>query len=493
MTPSLSMVAGHVARRGSADGPAGWWRIRAVVDGGVVVGCVAATGEAAAASNRVPRPYSRGVEPQRPDGPYVPAVDHSDGSPPRAAACHRDLTTTSVRASLPTILTGPAHDPPLPRVCSAGSVHRWGAALAGAAICLAAALPAVAHTELIGSSPADGATLTTPPAEVLLEFSEAVQAEFGQVAVLDDADVHHEQGNPQIVGATVTQGVDELSAGTYRISYRVGSADGHPITGTLTFTVTAAAETTPPDAPSTTPTPVATSVDPHEGMNHADHPGDGHAGGGVRCRKRRRAAVCGRGCRGGRRARRGPVRRAGSTPASGRADGGGGGARTVMATATRASSAGPSTRRWGSAAVAALLVVLVVGLLLGGGGSATPVAGLPDPGALTRWGLPVAKAILDGAVAVTIGLILLAALLPAPGGELGRDALRALRAASNAAAVWAVAAAVVYLLTLSDLIGVPCGTRSPARPSPVTPRALPRAGPTPRCSFLLSLWSLRPA
>ena len=84
-------------------------------------------------------------------------------------------------------------------------MHRWGAALAGAAICLAAALPAVAHTELIGSSPADGATLTTPPAEVLLEFSEAVQAEFGQVAVLDDADVHHEQGNPQIVGAKVTQ------------------------------------------------------------------------------------------------------------------------------------------------------------------------------------------------------------------------------------------------------------------------------------------------
>jgi hypothetical protein len=155
------------------------------------------------------------------------------------------------------------------------SVRRWGAALAGAAVCLVAALPAVAHTELIGSSPADGATLTTPPAKVLLEFSEPVQTEFGQVAVLDDADVHYEQGNPQIVGATVTQGVDELSAGTYRISYRVGSADGHPITGTLTFTVTAAtAEPTPPDAPSTTPTPVATSVDPHEGVNHADHPGE---------------------------------------------------------------------------------------------------------------------------------------------------------------------------------------------------------------------------
>ena len=172
--------------------------------------------------------------------------------------------------------------------CTAGAPH-WPVRR----YVLVAALPAVAHTELIGS-PADGATLTTPPAEVLLEFSEAVQAEFGQVAVLDDADVHHEQGNPQIVGKG--DAGSRRALGTYRISYRVGSADGHPITGTLTFTVTAAAaETTPPDAPPTTPTPVATSVDPHEGMNHADQPSESDHAGGVRCRKRRRAAVCGRG------------------------------------------------------------------------------------------------------------------------------------------------------------------------------------------------------
>ena len=126
-----------------------------------------------------------------------------------------------------------------------------------------------------------------------------------------------------------------------------------------------------------------------------------------------------------------------------------------MATATRVSSDGPSTRQWGLAAVAASLTVLVVALLLGSGGSSVAAEGLPDPGALTRWGLPVAKAILDGAAAVTVGLLLLAVLLPAPRGELGTDALRALRAASNAAAVWAAAAAVVYLLTFSDLVGAP--------------------------------------
>ena len=126
-----------------------------------------------------------------------------------------------------------------------------------------------------------------------------------------------------------------------------------------------------------------------------------------------------------------------------------------MATATRVSPDGPSTRQWGLAAAAASLTVLVVALVMGGGGSSVPIEALPDPGALTRWGLPVAKAILDGAAAVTVGLLLLAVLLPAPRGELGADALQALRAASNAAAVWAAAAAVVYLLTFSDLVGEP--------------------------------------
>jgi methionine-rich copper-binding protein CopC len=143
-------------------------------------------------------------------------------------------------------------------------VHRWGAALVGAAICVAVAVPAAAHVELIGSSPADGATLTTAPAEVLLEFSEPVQTEFGQVVVLDDTGAHHEQGDPQTVGAIVTQSLDKLVPGAYQISYRVGAADGHPITGALTFTVASAPAVSEPNP--------STSSDPHEGMDHADHP-----------------------------------------------------------------------------------------------------------------------------------------------------------------------------------------------------------------------------
>jgi copper resistance protein C len=139
--------------------------------------------------------------------------------------------------------------------------HRLRAAAPGvlvAVFALTGAIPAAAHNELVGSTPPDGATVVTAPPEIVLEFDQPVQAQFSQVVVLDTADRHHERGEPLIEGATITQGLGDLAPGIYRISYRVGSADGHPITGTLTFTVAAAA----------TPTAAATSAlppDPHEG------------------------------------------------------------------------------------------------------------------------------------------------------------------------------------------------------------------------------------
>ncbi|HJU96595.1 MAG TPA: copper resistance protein CopD, partial [Jiangellaceae bacterium] len=114
----------------------------------------------------------------------------------------------------------------------------------------------------------------------------------------------------------------------------------------------------------------------------------------------------------------------------------------------------PSARRWGVTAAAVSLAVLLAALVWGGGTTAV-VPGLPDPGALTRWGLPVAKVVLDGASAVTVGMLALAVMLPTRRGEMGRDGLLAMRAAAIAAVVWASAAGVVHLLTLSDLVGLP--------------------------------------
>ena len=104
-----------------------------------------------------------------------------------------------------------------------------------------------------------------------------------------------------------------------------------------------------------------------------------------------------------------------------------------MATSThsRPVVAAPSTRRWGLTAAAVSLAVLLAALTLGGG-SAEAVPGLPDPGGLTRWGLPVAKVMLDGASAVTVGMLALAVMLPSRRGEMGRDGLLAMRTAAIA-------------------------------------------------------------
>jgi len=122
-----------------------------------------------------------------------------------------------------------------------------------------------------------------------------------------------------------------------------------------------------------------------------------------------------------------------------------------------ASAPAPPARRWAGAAIGAAVLTLLVALALGGGAVGYVLPGLTDPGVATRWGLPVAKLVLDGAGAVTVGLLLLAVLLPARKDELHADALRAIRLAAAWAGVWAFAVLVTHLLTLSDLVGLPLG------------------------------------
>ena len=121
----------------------------------------------------------------------------------------------------------------------------------GAGLLLGIPATAAAHTELRSSSPASGATLDATPATVVLTFNQAVQTEFAQVAVLDNAQAHLETGAASVVGENVTQAVMPLSAGPYTVSWRVVAADGHPVTGTFAFTVAA------PPVVSPTSTPIA--------------------------------------------------------------------------------------------------------------------------------------------------------------------------------------------------------------------------------------------
>ncbi|WP_155850254.1 cytochrome c oxidase assembly protein [Arthrobacter sp. Br18] len=81
---------------------------------------------------------------------------------------------------------------------------------------------------------------------------------------------------------------------------------------------------------------------------------------------------------------------------------------------------------------AGLLLVLVpltaVAVLAAAGAAGPPGLGLPDPGPVTRWGTPVARALHDSAAALTIGFLV-------------------------AASVWAVSGAAVVTLAYSNVAG----------------------------------------
>ncbi|KXC05130.1 copper resistance CopC family protein [Microbacterium hominis] len=110
-------------------------------------------------------------------------------------------------------------------------------ALAGTSV-LVTALPAAAHDELLGSTPASGEALTDAPAEVTLTFSAEVLTIGAAVIVADGADRDWVADAPVVRDGTVTVSLDpQLPTGGYEIRWRVVSQDGHPISGIIPFTV----------------------------------------------------------------------------------------------------------------------------------------------------------------------------------------------------------------------------------------------------------------
>ena len=108
---------------------------------------------------------------------------------------------------------------------------------------LCAAGPASAHDSAEGSSPADGATVATPPAEVSVTFNQNPLGLGSQVRVNDPAGTDWADGKVEIVDNVATQKLREgAPAGKYTVQWRVVSSDSHPIEGTFTFTATAGAE-----------------------------------------------------------------------------------------------------------------------------------------------------------------------------------------------------------------------------------------------------------
>lgn len=146
--------------------------------------------------------------------------------------------------------------------------------LCGLALLLGAGT-AAAHTRLLGSDPADGARLDTAPQRVSLEFNEAMQPDFSTITVVGPDGAEFQTGAVTADGRVVSTGVSPLgAAGRYEIGYRVISEDGHPVTGSVAFTLTTPGPTsaTPEDVAPTTAT-AAPALPTDDGGDGGDRDG----------------------------------------------------------------------------------------------------------------------------------------------------------------------------------------------------------------------------
>jgi copper transport protein len=185
-------------------------------------------------------------------GAVLPA-EH-DGEPDAAeqagscAGAIRSSDRLLRRLIVNTLLGGLAPASWLPALAGSGRSRRAGRAavpaLTGtllAGLLLMLAPPASAHAMLDGSDPAADAVLTTAPASVGLVFNEAVTLLPDSVRVFGPDGERADAGSvTRTHGDGATAGVDlrpDLPDGTYLVSYRVVSADSHPVEGAYTFAV----------------------------------------------------------------------------------------------------------------------------------------------------------------------------------------------------------------------------------------------------------------
>jgi copper transport protein len=104
------------------------------------------------------------------------------------------------------------------------------------------ATPAAAHAELVSITPANGAQLKTPPTQVQMTFTESVNLIDDGIRLVDDAGATVPTPDPTVDGHTVIWPMPaDLPDGAYVVTWRVVSADGHPVSGASSFGVGTAA------------------------------------------------------------------------------------------------------------------------------------------------------------------------------------------------------------------------------------------------------------
>lgn len=124
------------------------------------------------------------------------------------------------------------------------------AVLAFLALTLLPAAPAYAHAALLRTSPPAGSIVPEAPREVTLTFSEPVSPVADKIRIVGPDGQRADRGTPSVDGNVLKIGLrEDAPKGTYLVSYRVISADSHPIPGGFTFSVGAPSATPPAALP----------------------------------------------------------------------------------------------------------------------------------------------------------------------------------------------------------------------------------------------------
>ena len=113
--------------------------------------------------------------------------------------------------------------------------HRWPAAVVALILWMVSATAASSHATLVSSQPADGAVLDRAPPMLVLAFNEAVAPLVFKLLGPDGAPISVTP--PADGGTTLRLPVSGLARGTHVLSWRVVSADGHPVGGALLFSI----------------------------------------------------------------------------------------------------------------------------------------------------------------------------------------------------------------------------------------------------------------
>jgi copper transport protein len=122
------------------------------------------------------------------------------------------------------------------------NARRLAAAVA-AAMAMGAAMPAqaLAHAVLQHTTPHQNSSVDRAPESVRLDFNEPVEISLGSVRVFDSrgervdtSEIRYPSGDQSSIAVGLR---DRLGRGIYTTTYRVVSADGHPVSGGFSFGV----------------------------------------------------------------------------------------------------------------------------------------------------------------------------------------------------------------------------------------------------------------